>query len=411
MSTNGEDKVVRFPRSVRERFGFSDDRIVMGKGANQVTLAARKAYREDVRALVEMLKTGKLTDQEAKSVGFVSSSIRKKLAVGPKGSVWVSEGVGSITIGADPEFGLVEKPGNILARGCNILPEAGEFGSDGPGVEVRPAPSSDHLAVVKNIRSILASPPAAVEKYAWQGGATFQDPNRVYWFGGHVHLGRPGQIEERDAKPIYCKIATILDSLLALPLVRFDAPNPQKRRNGCPHGYGKAGRYDVGDASASIRVAREGGRFEYRVLSGLWVTHPTLAKIALGTAKCIAETAYARIAAEKFDLDWAQAPASRKGLLHSFGLKGIREIGGVINRSVPTEVTQEHVNLWKRRIQRLDNFGKYAEELEALMALVEEAPTGFTLDVKNNWRGTKALLPKHETSAKLRKALKAVEEK
>jgi len=399
MSDKGENSIIRFPRKAREYFGFSNNQVVLGKGKYQTNLQVKQAYKADIRRLAGMIQQGKLSDEEATSVGFVSRTVQQRINR-KEGNVWVSDGVGSITVGADPEFGLIGH-GGILTRGSNVVPHDGRFGSDGPSVEVRPPPDRDHLVVVKRIEEILRSPPEAADKFKWQGGATFRDKNRVYWFGGHIHLGRPAQIQEDVALDVYQKIATVLDSLLALPMCRFDAPDPHRRRNGCQYHYGKAG-----DIRADYP---EQDRFEYRVLSGLWLVHPTLAKIAIGAAKCITETAYGRVADKKFDYEWATAAASRTGLVKSFKLKNLREVGGIINRAKPEEVTVEMVKSWKRQLKGLDFFDEYAAELRALMALAVAAPEELNLDIRDNWYNDQPLLSK--PNATLRKALEAVEEK
>jgi hypothetical protein len=399
MSDKSENGIIRFPKRARAYFGFSNNTVVLGKGKYQTNLKVKQAYKEDLRRLQDMIQQGKLSDEEAASVGFVSRTIQQRINR-KEGNVWVSDGVGSITVGADPEFGLIGHEG-VLMRGSNVVPHNGRFGSDGPSVEVRPPPDRDHLVVVKRIEEILKNPPEAVDKFKWQGGATYQDKNRVYWFGGHIHLGRPVQIQEEVAYGIYERVATALDSLLALPMCRFDTPDPHRRRNGCQYHYGKAG-----DIRADYP---EQDRFEYRVLSGLWLVHPTLAKVAIGAAKCIAETAYGRIADQKFDIDWATAPASRKGLLKSFALKDIRGVQDLINRAVPAEVTDEHLKTWKRSLRKLDFFDEYSAELNALMALAEEGAAEINLDVRENWHTGKPLFDK--PAAKLRRALEAVEEK
>ena len=404
MSEKGEHRIIRFPKNTRDHFGFSNDMVTLGKGKYQLDLVVKQFYKKDLRRLAVLLQQGKLTDKEAYSVGFVTQQTQRKINR-KEGSVWVSEGLGNITIGADPEFGLIGD-GEILNRGDHVLEHNGRFGSDGPGVEVRPDPDQDHLVVVQRIDEILKDPPQAASRFQWKGGATFRDSNRTYWFGGHIHLGRPAQIPGGDASwEIYRKISTVLDSLLALPMCRFDTPEPHRRRNGCKYEYGKAG-----DES---RLTRHSDRFEYRVLSGLWVVHPTLAKITLGAAKCIAETAYGRIADQKHDLEWVGAPASRKGLLKSFGLTKIRETNTLVNKADPKEITPEIIKRWRARIKKLDLFDDYSEELEALMALATAAPEtfseGFDLDLRKNWQQNQPLLSKAKTT--LRRKLEAVEEK
>lgn len=404
MTDAGEHNIIRFPKRAREFFGFSNSMVVIGKGEYETALHVKQALKGDIRNLARMIQAGKVSEEEAASVGFVTRNVRDRInrKEGTRNNIWVTEGIGKITVGADPEFGLVA-PNGILKRGNQVVPHAGLFGSDGPSVEVRPQPSRDHRAVVGNIEHILAHPPDAATKYRWQGGATYQDQNRVYWFGGHIHLGRPSQIDQDYAWNCYASIATVLDGLLALPMVRFDTPEPWQRRNGCQYNYGKAG-----DIRADYP---EQDRFEYRVLSGLWLTHPTLARIALGAAKCIAETAYNRVADQKFDYEWVEAPASRKGLIKSFGVKGWQQIRAVINNARPDQVTPEMLRDWRNRIRDLDLYDEYAPELNALIALAEAPPGAvekdLLLDVRRNWNDEQPLLPKG--SKKLRDALDALE--
>jgi hypothetical protein len=404
MGEEGENDIIRFPRRAREYFGFSNSKVLVGKGQYETALRVKKSHREDVQRLARMIRSGKISEEEARYVGFVTKTVRDRVTRKKGGGdIWVSEGISRITVGADPEFGLIDHNGRLI-RGNHVVGHAGKFGSDGPSVEVRPSPNTDHRKVVDSMRSILLNPPADADEYRWQGGATFKDPNRVYWFGGHVHLGRPSQIEAQGARPIYERIATVLDGLLALPMVRFDTPEPWLRRNGCKYNYGKAG--DIRDDYA------EANRFEYRVLSGLWMVHPTLSAIAIGAAKCITETAYGRIAAEDYDPTWATNPASKKGLLKSFGITGLNEIKAVINRAQPHEVSEDQLTAWERRVKKLDRFDDYKPELNALIALAKENPDNIigkiNLDIRDGWQEEETLLPR--ASKRLRTALDAVEE-
>lgn len=401
MSRKGENDFIRFPKRAREYFGFSNETVALGKGKYQLALVVKPAYTEDIRSLARRMRQGKLSDEEALAVGFVTRSVQQRFSRREGKSIWISEGVEAITVGADPEFGLIAGDG-VLVRGNQVVPHAGLFGSDGPSVEVRPPPSDNHLEVVANIKGILENAPAEVDDYRWKGGATFHDINRVYWFGGHIHLGRPIQLNPQHAYPVYEKIATVLDGLLAFPLVRFDMPDPHLRRNGCPYNYGKAG-----DIRADYK---EQDRFEYRVLSGLWMTHPTLSRIVLGVAKAITETAYGRIADAHFDLDWAAAPASRKSLLKSFKIKRIQDVRSIINFGVQGSVKEDHIQAWESQIRDLDRFDEYSEEINALIELVKIEPREFNLDIRRNWLGNPHPLVTKAPMA-LTSALEAVEAK
>lgn len=401
MSKKEENNKIRFPRKVREYFEFSNNQVVLGKGQYQIVLQVKQAYKNDVQKLANMLRQNKLSDEEAMSVGFVTRSVQQRFNRRKGNSVWVSDGIGNITIGADPEFGLINNEGDLV-RGSNIISHNGQFGSDGPSVEVRPTPSNNHLDVVKNIEHILRNAPEKANDFDWVGGATFTDKHRVYWFGGHIHLGRPAQLTAKQVLPIYHSIATALDGLLAFPLVKIDMPNPQLRRNGCPYNYGKAG---------DIRVNYpQLDRFEYRVPSGLWMTHPVLAKIVLGTTKAIVETAYNRIADKKFDLEWAGASKSHNSLLRSFNLLALTKTRAIINQSKLEDITTDNINAWEKCIRALDRFEDYSEEIEAFIELVKQKEVKLDLDIRKNWLENSHKLVSRP-SAKLRTALEAVEEK
>ncbi len=417
MSNEGEHSRIRFPKRARMTFSFLDKTVVVGKGDSRTVLRVHKALRIDDQNLVALIREKKITTKDAKTVGFVSRAVYTRISKKPGASVWISADAGEITVGADPEFGLVSEHPGIglsLVRGDTILKKEGEFGSDGPGVEVRPAPSTDHRLVVGNISNILCNPPGVVKPFKWRGGATFTDQHRTYWFGGHIHLGRPGTIDVEFAGYCYSKIAAVLDHLLAFPLLRFDTPNPEKRRNGCDYGYGKAGTGDTGDGDASIRTDYpEMDRFEYRVLSGLWLTHPTLARIVLGAAKCITETAYGRIADSKHDYDWViNAGNSKAGLLKSFGLSAQKPVVNAINANNASAVNTERLNIWERQIRGLDKFDDYKAELVSLIQLVKSDPhqvtKGLSLDVRSNWQDKGRLLKGSRTSKTLTTALEAV---
>lgn|SRR5574338_390495 len=403
MSEKGENGIIRLPRRVRESFGFGDSNVVIGKGSYQVSLTSKKAYEEDVRRLALMLQQGKLTEEEAMGVGFVTRNVQQRITRKEGEDLWVTTGVGNITVGCDPEFGLVGNAG-ILQRCDKVLPNSktSKFGADGPGAEVRPSPSTDHVEVVKNIRNILENPPEAADKLKWIGGATYTDDNRIYWFGGHIHLGRPAALSPEMAGQVYERVAVALDNYLALPLVAFDTPNANKRRNGCPHHYGSAG--DIRDDYP------EGNRFEYRVLSGLWLVHPALTRMAIGVAKCVAETAYNKLSEQKFDPQWALAPANRPGLLKSLGVANQRRTSTIINQATPNNLNAELIKDWEKRIRALDSYSEYAPEVEALIELVKVSPDqvvpDLRLDLRHGWHKKTPVLP--NAPVKLRSALEAL---
>ncbi len=405
MSDKGEHGIIRLSRKARDYFGFTNSIVVVGKGEHRFNLEVKKAYKEDFQKLHKKLSSGKMSEEEALSAGFVTRSILQKVNRRQGDSVWISDSLEEITVGADPEFGLVDEYGQFV-RGSHVIKKAGAFGSDGPAVEVRPAPSVDHVTMVGNITKILQSPPEVVTPYAWRGGATFTDENRNYWFGGHIHLGRPSLIDPTYAiEYCYNGIATVLDHLLAFPLVRFDTPNPNLRRHGCDYGYGTAGTGDTGDTNSSVRSHVD--RFEYRVLSALWMAHPTLAKVIVGATKAITESVYTGIASKNFEYDWVGTPP----FLRSFGISGPRVVLDIINKSKAASITKDHLTRWRNQIRDLERFDDYSEELNALIALVGADPSvvkeHLNLDLRKGWcEGQRFLRGMNNTRVK--EALEAV---
>ncbi len=140
------------------------------------------------------------------------------------------------------------------------------------------------------------------------------------------------------------------------------------------------------------------------------MTHPTLARIVLGTAKAITETAYGRIAEQNFDLEWAGAPAGRKSLLRSFKLTGLQDTRRIINHAKAEMITEDHIRTWEGWIRNLDRFDDYSEEINALIELVKVEPGKFNLDIRRNWLGDLRPLVSKPPAA-LKAALNAVEAK
>lgn len=408
MSGRGENDVVRFPMRARNFLSLTGETLRLGRGPCVMEVTIKQAFRKDVVRLGNLRRKGEVSEETSLATGFVSRSTYQRLAAkAPKDqNAWISEESASITIGCDPEFGLVDPNHKVLHRGDQVLPgsKKSPFGADGPGVEVRPPPSTDHIALVASIRDLLEDPPPASKNYLWVGGATFRDKNRTYWFGGHIHLGRPQGIDLGQAEPAFRALARVLDHCIALPLVTFDTPEPFLRRKGCAHHYGIAG---------DIRTKDGNSRFEYRVPSGLWATHPLLAKIVLGATKAVAEDFYGRSARaghspRYFNQYFRQV---HKGL--GFNLQGESIIANLINFAKPEALSGETMEYWKGLMNSLGTREEYAEEIDALIKLVEHSPgevlPGLSTHLNENWQRGRPLLL--DAPKDLEQALDAVEKK
>ena len=407
MSNRGENDVVRLPKKSRLYLGLERGKVILGKGSYRVEAVVRAAYTSDIRRLATLIRRGEVLEGDAPLVGFVSGHTHNLVLNKSGNDPWLSEKLENITIGCDPEFGLIHSNGT-LARGDCVLPnsKSKEFGEDGPGVEVRPAPSQNHLKLIENIGAILEEPPSEARPFKWIGGATFSDEERVYWFGGHIHFGRPKELKVERAENFFKAIAHVLDYFIAWPMLTFDTPNPHFRRSGCKYHYGMAG---------DIRTKAGNSRFEYRVLSGLWLTHPTLAALTIGSAKAVVEHCYSKAAEKDFDPGYVGGieGVRKSQMLKDCGISGLNTIITQINKGDVNPLNPKRSSIWADKFRSLETYAEYSREVEALIAIVEASPDKVVqyldLDLRKNWLEGQLLLA--QSTPKVRAALEAVEEK
>ncbi len=180
----------------------------------------------------------------------------------------------SITLGADPEFGLQNEKGRNVhpnTTGAQIVNEFNhQFGVDGCGaiMELRPTPADTPKGLVENIRSIMqqgadANPEIACWK--WKGGSMC-DNNAI---GGHLHFGNSQLRDQSNAQTLNAALNKTLGPIFTL---LEDPEEAVDRRIGV--GYGSM-------LSESYRMQPHG--MEYRVLPS-WLSSPVDAEgaIALG---------------------------------------------------------------------------------------------------------------------------------
>jgi hypothetical protein len=173
------------------------------------------------------------------------------------------------TIGADPEFGCVDRKGHLVTSTDFVSEEEGvEFGSDGNGTtfEIRPGPSKDPIQVVNNIRDIFVRQTIKEPeflKFKWVAGTW----HRGYPYGGHVHFGiSKNVIIHKDAVNFLDHYVGIVSLLMEIKRQGI------KRRE---DGYGRMG---------CMRVQPWG--FEYRPMSS-WVSSPYVAAAMLCLSKTV----------------------------------------------------------------------------------------------------------------------------
>lgn len=386
-----EDKYLRVAHRARHHFKVKGDTLTLAVNGNTLILTVKPAYKEDVNNLRRQVKEEGLTEEQAALTGFVTAGTLSRLT-GKKVKTdalydkdcYVSSSVEDLTIGADPEFVLVNPQTKRFRYAAHIFPADGVLGSDGPLAEVRPPPSTDASKVVQNIADILREGHPEITGYDWYTGATYKSPNhpaeRIVHMGGHVHIGDPKSLPAALKNGVYSQIIRVLDETIALPLVRIDCPEPHLRRNTAHNGYGRYGRW--GDQRP------QEGRFEWRVPSGLWLSHPTFAEAVLTTTKAVSEACYQLMVDANFDETWVLAAANRKGFLKTWGAMNAREAGKLINDSAPDAINATLINRAAKKLQEMENYPRYKAQIDEFLRLVRLSDNDrkkINLDMKSTW--------------------------
>lgn len=130
----------------------------------------------------------------------------------------------SLTIGADPEFSIIDSDGKLVHANLVISGGVteGAVGVDPSGkpAEIRPKHTDNPMELVDNVRSALQSMAynfPYLQCFEWRAGAHVQWP-----LGGHIHLGyKPSD---------YTKFAMYVAAHVAYPLALCDVDGMTRRR-------------------------------------------------------------------------------------------------------------------------------------------------------------------------------------
>lgn len=390
-----EHNCIRMSKRARSFFevGNPSGRLEVKANGKSLSLEIHQAYKRDMSALAGKLKRKSITEDQAQKTGFVTTKTLESLVGKRRHKLedicWLTEGLGPLMLGADPEFAILDPATKrfVYAGRTNRLPHLGSIGHDGPLVEVRPEPSTEVEKVVNNIKKCLKRGEGPVGDYAWCGGAVYRNPDypedRVPYIGGHVHIGDPAALPKDIRTAVHRRIIQVLDEAVSLPLCRIDCPDPHVRRNK-PDRHGKTyGRY--GD------YRNQENRFEWRVPSGIWLIHPKLARSILGTAKAVSEHCYQIIGDNKFDKSFINAPGNQKGFLKTWGISDTREVERLINAADPDRIEDTLIADVVGKLKKMETYETYKAEVDEFIDLVsmsEQDRSKLTLDVKENWLGS-----------------------
>jgi hypothetical protein len=398
MNTNkkedrNENGLVRMSASAREYMDFPDieggqvelfkDEDAIKRINSAILLSVFKSFKEDNTRLKKMIADGEISQDDINRVGFVTAKTYERLVgnKGKKGDIWISDSVEATVIGADPEFLLFNTDGLVIKANSVGMGMAGPLGYDGAMAELRPDPSITPEGLVDNIKTILSKDKnlSFISKYDWKSGCYHKESSRDYPIGGHIHIGNPAQllkIKQDDRMVFFKTFNKILDELLSLPMIRLDGDNGCARRTKSAMGrYGYFG---------EMRLSA--GHLEHRTLSGLWLSHPELAKCVFGTAKAIIDEVFRYASHNKFKMDYI-SPRSFAGtnlwgenfsgwgdipLARDLGcVRPSSEMINLLNKSSLEHISAKFLKDWYAHMRGLSTYGDYSQYIDGLYTILK----------------------------------------
>jgi hypothetical protein len=382
-----EHGLVRMSKLARQNMGFDDKVEVYPITENtekrmqgSMLLTIFQAFSADVRKL----KDEGFSDEELKRVGFVTTSTFKKItgsSAKNNKDIWITNDIADTVIGADPEFLLFDKSGQVV-RANNVLSYHGPIGCDGAMAEVRPQPAINPEELVKNIRNLFLNKKLTekIESFDWIAGCYHKDATRDYPVGGHIHIGNPIQIARLDGNDrthFFKSFNKIIDELLSLPMVKIDGNSLGKaRRTECTMGkYGYFGEFRTCN-----------GRLEHRTLSGMWLMHPTLATFVLGTAKAIIDEVFRHVADKNYSMEYV-FPSSLKNshiwqadfdkwseiqLCKDLNcVRSSKDMMELLHKSAAQKITAPFLQNWYKQMRSLSTYKQYAKYVDGLYEVLK----------------------------------------
>lgn len=403
-----EHALIRCSGPARKELSFPGPIVdVIGK-SDSVELKIHQAFSKDLKRLKD---SGNFSDEQLKRVGFVTSSVFKRLSNNQLSDTIVTTFCApkpkKILIGADPEFLLFDDAGNVI-HANNHMQKNGPIGSDGAMMEVRPDPSHDPNKVVRSIREIFANSSLTekISGFNWKAEVYYKNTQRDYPVGGHIHIGNPTGISRLAAperRYLFAVINKIIDELLSVPMIKLDGKIPgNKRRTNCM--YVPDGNPGFGFFGGWRECA---GHLEHRTLSGLWLMHPTLTYFVLGTAKAIAEAAYDEVVTDGFSIDTFTNPSVAIGFENQLYMENCddwkhnklaeklgciqksAELKTWLHESATDKITKTYLKNWYNHMQGLPTYNKYTACIDGLYDVLKMSVTTLGKDVgtdlKKNW--------------------------
>lgn len=419
-----ENGLVRMAATARTFLSFDDDKVEIwtaggGGRSDSVMMDIFKAYAADVTNVKKMMRSGELTQNEMRRIGFVTTKMYNRITGGDEEkNVWVSTGVHDTVFGADPEFLVFDSDGNIINAGSRMS-KSGIIGSDGAMAEVRPAPSTSPSGLVTNIRNAFRDNNLTqkIEGLDWMCSCYHRTNSRDYPVGGHIHIGNPAKITKipmAKREQYFNVLNKLMDELVAVPCIRLDGEMGRKRRTECQMSLSNSSLPNGTTGWGWFGEWRTcNGRLEHRSLSGMWLMHPSVAKAVLGTAKAVSDAFFKYWAQNGFKAEYI-LPSKYSGYdrhrMNANGFAGWKdfpickdmeatksstELRKILNDSKGSQITKAYLNSWFDTMRGLETYGKYSKYIRGLkdiLAINMNELNGWDRKIQNNWCKSKKFL-------------------
>ena len=297
-------------------------------------------------------------------------------------------------VGADPEFGLLEKSGDetefISADG--VIEATKRFGLDGCDsiAELRPEPSTNPAQVVANIHRDMITgyySNAQIRHLYWKAGCSVRADNEgPSSIGGHIHLGMnkiATASRVGNKSDYFASLIPYLDTYLGQIGRLLENTSEARDRNDLDYGY-------LGD------YRMNGHGVEYRTL-GSWITSPRVAEGVLSLAQTVA---YQHIGEYiKYGRDWVENKTAKLAPYVGFEFSDYE--GHVQNQDEYSVAIGKHRKKFPALREEVRNFQlykRYEPPIEFLFTLIEKRKTWFPgkdVDVKAAWGISNESLRRH----------------
>jgi hypothetical protein len=369
--------------------------------------AVKKAYIDDIRAAKTTYNYNKIKNQ----IYFISHSLCDNLGYKNKNYIhieYIDKTENDFLIGTDPELLLMNADCIIKANTINSLNLRTPFGSDGAMAELRPKPALTPENLVKNITTVFKSAPEDVKQYDWISCCYKKDNQRDYPVGSHIHFDNPdifNTLSLHKKNRIYAVTNKIIDELLSIPLIRLDGKKGYHRRANCLMGRGNGGRYGKGYGYFG-EWRSQAGRLEYRSLSGLILSNPTLCTNIFGTAKAIVENVYNLVIKNELDEEYVLPKKYDKTIIYHTNFNDWKNIplandvgcimhsgnlNSIMNKCDRRLVNENFIKFWHDTVQELDTYDKYKKYIDGVFSFLLQSTKnidGISTNLKKNWRIT-----------------------